>query len=516
MKLIPTILCGGAGSRLWPLSRESHPKPFIRHPDGQSLLQKAWLRGAVLPNVTEMITVTDRELFLKSQDDYREIADSAPLNLPNSYILEPCGRHTAPAIAAAALQVAENHGEDALMLVLAADHLIADQSAFSEAVSQAAQLAQQGKLVTFGIQPEAPETGYGYIEANLNSPLPQAGEALGERVGKGERVNGVAGYSVIRFVEKPSLEKAQEYLESGSYLWNSGMFCFSAGSLLCEMEQHCPATLTAARICMAQSRKTEGKGFAQLELSLDTFDQIPEGSIDYAVMEKSRNVAVVPCNIGWCDIGSGSAMDDFIVRFKETRTLQMSQTAPAPPIAATLIDALPGTLLSTADASPEQQTHEVSIEMLSLYHAEHLLNVADSFGAGWLDRRKEVLRLQFHLVTIFSNAAADEFWLSIPGEEKKIALSPIRVGSPVAGQRHPQISWSAQSRFVVDEIIELPEWAMSSSKFELLAGVADKEMKIGVIYVAEASNDLKQLNTSSAQSLHEFADSSASAKLLRL
>lgn len=487
MKLIPTILCGGAGSRLWPLSRESHPKPFIRHPDGQSLIQKAWLRGAVLPNVTEMITVTDRDLFLKSQEEYREIADSAPLNLPNSYILEPCGRHTAPAIAAAALQVAKNHGEDALMLVLAADHLISDQSAFAEAVSQAAQLAQQGKLVTFGIQPETPETGYGYIEADLNYPL------FG-----GEGNVDWAGFPVLRFVEKPSLEKAQEYLESGSYLWNSGMLCFSAGSLLCEMEQHCQATLTAARICMAQSRKTEGKGFAQLELSLETFDQIPDGSIDYAVMEKSRNVAVVPCNIGWSDIGSGSAMDDFIVRFKETRTLQMSQTAPAHPIAAALINALPGTLLSTADASPEQQTHEVSIEMLSLYHAEHVLNVADSFGAGWLDRRKEMLRLQFHLVTVFSNATADEFWLSIPGEEKKIALSPIRVGSPVAGQKHPQISWPAQRRFVVDELIELPEWAMSSSKFELLAGVADKEIKIGVIYVAEASNDLKQQSTSLA------------------
>src|SRR5512135_2627040 len=126
MKLITTILCGGPGSRLWPVSRELHPKPFIRLADGQSLLQKAWLRGALLPNVTEVLTVTNRDLFFKTEDEFREIANSAPSGLPNSFILEPFGRNTAPAIAAAALQVAEVHGEQALLLVLAADHLIAD------------------------------------------------------------------------------------------------------------------------------------------------------------------------------------------------------------------------------------------------------------------------------------------------------------------------------------------------------------------------------------------------------
>lgn len=299
MKLIPTILCGGAGSRLWPVSRELHPKPFIRLADGQSLLQKAWLRGAVLPNVTEVLTVTNRELFFKTEDEYREVANNAPSGLPNSYILEPFGRNTAPAIAAAALHVAETHGEDALMLVLAADHLIADQAAFAQAVAQAVQLAQQGKLVTFGIQPDAPETGYGYIEADLNSPL-HGGDRQGER----------AGFPVLRFVEKPNLEKAQEYLNSGRYLWNSGMFCFSAAAMLREMEQHCPEILAATRACMAQSRKAEGKCFSQVDLDPETFDQAPDDSIDYAVMEKSSNVVVVPCSIGWSDIGSWSALGD--------------------------------------------------------------------------------------------------------------------------------------------------------------------------------------------------------------
>jgi len=285
MKLISTILCGGAGSRLWPVSRELHPKPFIRLADGQSLLQKAWLRGAVLPGVAETLTITNRELFFKTEDEYREVAN-IPCNqeLVNRFILEPLGRNTAPAIAAAALQVAATHGEQACLLVLAADHLIADQAAFADAVGQAMELAALGKLVTFGIRPDMPETGYGYIEAD--------------------------GYEVKRFVEKPDLERAQEYVASGRYLWNSGMFCFQAGVMLREMQQHCPIILEATRVCIAQSRSAEGKGFSQLELDAALFKQVQDESIDYAVMEKSRNVAVVSCDIGWSDIGSWTALGD--------------------------------------------------------------------------------------------------------------------------------------------------------------------------------------------------------------
>ena len=284
MQLIPTILCGGAGSRLWPVSRELHPKPFIRLADGQSLLQKAYLRGAALTDVTEILTVTKRDLLFMTADEYKEVIAVADKPLSNSFILEPFGRNTAPAIAAATLQVAATHGDDALLLVLAADHLIADQPAFAQAVAQAKQLAAQGKIVTFGIRPEAPETGYGYIEAD--------------------------GNTVLRFVEKPSLKNAQEYLNSGRYLWNSGMFCFSAGVMLREMEQYCPNILAATRACMVQSRKTTGTDFAQIELNPDIFDQVPDDSIDYAVMEKSKNIAVVSCSIGWSDIGSWNALGD--------------------------------------------------------------------------------------------------------------------------------------------------------------------------------------------------------------
>jgi mannose-1-phosphate guanylyltransferase/mannose-6-phosphate isomerase len=284
MKLIPTILCGGAGSRLWPVSRELHPKPFIRLEDGQSLLQKAWLRGVSLPDVAETLTVTNRELFFKTKDEYREVAGPDYKDLANSFILEPFGRNTAPAIAAAALQVAASHSDDALLLVLAADHLITDQRAFALAVAEAMRLAAQGKLVTFGIRPESPETGYGYIEAD--------------------------GNKVVRFVEKPSLELAREYVESGNYLWNSGMFCFSAGTILREMQLHCPEILAATRSCLELSGLVGGKGHTQIELEQQSFARVPDDSIDYAVMEKSRNVAVVPCNIGWSDIGSWNAVGE--------------------------------------------------------------------------------------------------------------------------------------------------------------------------------------------------------------
>lgn len=283
MKLIPTVLCGGAGSRLWPVSRELHPKPFIRLSDGQTLLQKALLRGASLPEVAEILIVTNRELFFKTDDELRKVnrARKAPF-----YILEPFGRNTAAATAASALRVAAAHGDDAVLLILAADHLISNQEAFVQAVEQAILLAGEGRLVTFGIRPDSPETGYGYIEAE--------------------------GNTVVRFVEKPSAEKAREYLESKRFFWNSGMFCFTAGTMLREMKAHCPDILSAVALCMERSRKLEGADSARLELDPETFEQVPEVSLDYAIMEKSCCVAVVPCDIGWSDIGSWSALGDLV------------------------------------------------------------------------------------------------------------------------------------------------------------------------------------------------------------
>jgi mannose-1-phosphate guanylyltransferase/mannose-6-phosphate isomerase len=279
--IIPVILCGGSGSRLWPVSRELHPKPFIRLHDGQSLLQKAYLRGTSLPGVSHLITVTNRELFFKTQDEFNEVRTS---KIPDSYILEPFGRNTAAAIASAAIHAKKLHGDDAILLVLPADHLITDHEAFTRAVLEAVELAKAGKLVTFGIKPDGPETGYGYIEAK--------------------------GNEVMRFVEKPSLEKAQEYLASGRFYWNSGIFCFTAGAMLHEMQAHCPDILESTKRCIEHSRGATGEAYSQLELNADLFKAVPDDSIDYAVMEKSNQVAVVPCKIGWSDIGSWVALGD--------------------------------------------------------------------------------------------------------------------------------------------------------------------------------------------------------------
>ncbi|GAA0793482.1 mannose-1-phosphate guanylyltransferase/mannose-6-phosphate isomerase [Cupriavidus gilardii] len=279
--MVPIILCGGAGSRLWPVSRELHPKPFIRLSDGQSLLQKAFLRAAALPGVAEILTVTNRELFFKTEDEFRAVNEQ---HCATSYILEPLGRNTAAAVAAASLRVAQTHGDDTVMLVLAADHLIADQDAFRDAVQQAEALAREGRIVTFGIHPESPETGYGYIEAD--------------------------GNKVLRFVEKPSLEKAREYLASQRFLWNSGMFCFTAGAMLRELKEHAPDILEATEASLARSRVATAKGWTQVELASESFAAVPEDSIDYAVMEKCTRAAVVPCSIGWSDIGSWAALSE--------------------------------------------------------------------------------------------------------------------------------------------------------------------------------------------------------------
>jgi mannose-1-phosphate guanylyltransferase / mannose-6-phosphate isomerase len=279
--LIPVILSGGVGSRLWPVSREQNPKQFIRLTNGQSLLQGAYLRAVQLNGVKSLITVTNSQFLHQTRKEFEELHGPAA-NI--SYILEPFGRNTAPAIAAAAIQALSVNGPDAVLLVLAADHMITKTDAFQSAVMKAIELAQSGKLVTFGIHPQAPETGYGYIEAE--------------------------GNLVIRFVEKPSLESAKEYLNSGTFLWNSGIFCFKATTLIAEMSEHCPTVLAGIKKCMNDAKVENTEGSNNIWLDGIDFNHVPDISIDYAVMEKSSQVAVIPCDIGWSDIGSWLALAD--------------------------------------------------------------------------------------------------------------------------------------------------------------------------------------------------------------
>lgn len=279
--LIPVILCGGTGSRLWPVSRELHPKPFIRLRDNLSLLQEAFIRAASRKDTSEALIVTNRDLYYKVDEELNEVNSR---HLKTSYILEPAAKNTAAAISAAALFAAATVGLDVIFLVLPADHLIMDMAAFHVAIDSAVLFAKAGKLVTFGIQPTAPATGYGYIESE--------------------------GNTVCRFIEKPPLEAAREYVSSGRYLWNSGIFCFTPRSLLREMELHCPDIVTPVRHCIQSSWKASLEELNPLYLSAEAFSHIPSESIDYAVMEKSANAAVIPCDIGWRDIGSWDALGD--------------------------------------------------------------------------------------------------------------------------------------------------------------------------------------------------------------
>lgn len=283
--LIPCIISGGAGTRLWPVSREAMPKPFMRLRDGESLLQKTFNRAVSLPGVGRLLTVTNREVYFRTVDDYRQLNKT---RVDLDFILEPFGRNTAPAIAAAALHVARLYGEDAQLLVLPADHLIADVPAFTRAVQAAQRLAEQGWLVTFGILPTKAETGFGYIEK---------GQALGDE-----------GFEVQRFVEKPDQATAQRYLDGGLHLWNAGMFCMRVDSLLKQLGEHAADVLAAVDHCLAVSPGKEGNHELQIELDPESFALAPDISIDYALMERSVKVAVVPCEMGWNDIGSWQAV----------------------------------------------------------------------------------------------------------------------------------------------------------------------------------------------------------------
>lgn len=275
LPIVPVILSGGSGTRLWPVSREAYPKQFLPLVGEDTMLQATWKRVAQIAGAAPIVVANQEHRFMAAEQ-LRECNVT-----PQALILEPIGRNTAPAIAIAALQAMAN-GDDALLLVLPSDHVVRDEKAFHEAVKQAAAAAQTGKLVTFGIVPTAPETGYGYIKA---------------AAGQGVR-------AVERFVEKPNLETAEQYVRSGEYFWNSGMFLFKASRYLAELEALQPAILAASRAALDKASRDSDF----IRLDADAFAASPNDSIDYAVMEKTADAAVVPLDAGWNDVGSWSAL----------------------------------------------------------------------------------------------------------------------------------------------------------------------------------------------------------------
>jgi mannose-1-phosphate guanylyltransferase len=298
MALVPIILSGGAGARLWPLSREAAPKPFLPLPadgvDGDTLLARTFLRAATLPHLAGIVTVTNREYYFQTRDTYGSAGVSPPARI--AYLLEPFGRNTGAAVALGALYVRAAFGPDATLLVLPADHLIYDRAAFAEAALRAAALAHEGFLTTFGIAPTGPETGYGYLELGEALTVPSA-------------------FRARRFIEKPPLGDAQRYATDARYVWNSGMFCFTAAAVLKAFERHAPALLEAVRAVWRPL--SEHLSDTMLEIDPALFTPVPNVSFDVAVMEKASEVAVVRAGFDWSDVGSWQAISELLARDEE-------------------------------------------------------------------------------------------------------------------------------------------------------------------------------------------------------
>lgn len=417
-QVVPVILSGGAGTRLWPVSREGHPKPFMKLPDGHTLLGRTVQRAARTATARKILLVTNRDYYFISKDEVGRTLGTAS-GLGAGYLLEPVGRNTAAAIAAAAHWVSDNVSPDAVMLVLPADHLISPIEEFLHEVQEAAQLAAQGKLVTFGIRPTAPETGYGYIEAGPELP-------------------GAAARQVKRFVEKPDAATARAYLESGNFLWNSGMFCMRADTLLQELDEHRPQLAQSMAQCWAQVAEDSKAQFT--ELPAECFGQAESISIDYAVMEPSRNLVVLPTAFSWDDIGSWSAVaglvpqdergnrvhgDSVLVDCDDCFVRAEDRMIAAVGLRGVMVVDTPDALL-VADASSAQQVKEVVAQLKLRGHDSYRLHrtvtrpwgtyTVLEDGTGYKIKRIEVkpgaaLSLQMH-------HHRSEHWIVVSGTAK--------------------------------------------------------------------------------------------------
>jgi mannose-1-phosphate guanylyltransferase len=444
MALVPIILSGGAGTRLWPLSREATPKPFMSLPGdgapGASLLTRTFARAAALTDVAALLTITHRDFYFDTRDAYAQCGLAMPPRM--LYLLEPFGRNTAAAVALGALYVQTTSGKDANLLVLPADHLIQDAAAFQDAVGRAVLLAQDGWLATFGIQPTSPETGYGYLEL-------------------GDALSAADTFRVRRFVEKPPLADAQRYV-AGGFLWNAGMFCFTVERVLDAFARHAPTVLAAAERVWAPLRDSGDAPFLEIDATL--FDSMPEISFDFAVMEKTADAAVVRGAFDWSDIGSWQAISELAtpdangnrgqgqrvaVDTRDTYVYAQERVVATVGVKGLVIVDTPDATL-VASREQLQRVREVVAELKARGHDAYRLHktVARPWGAytvlqegpGFKIKRIEVkprasLSLQMH-------RRRSEHWVVVSGEaqvqngERSYALSPNESSFIPSGTRH--------------------------------------------------------------------------------
>jgi mannose-1-phosphate guanylyltransferase len=398
--ILPVILSGGSGTRLWPVSREASPKPFMKVGDGLSLLQSTFDRAKSVAGTGEVVTVTNREYCHKTRDEY------GPAGATGTFILEPAGRNTAPAIAVAALHAAESQGEGCVMLVMAADHLIQDPKAFAADVASAEKIALAGRLVTFGISPVRPETGYGYIE--VGNPL-----------------DALPGFDVARFVEKPYLEVAEKYVSSGYYLWNCGIFCFTVRAFLDALGNVQPGLLEAARACWSASRARVDPSARIVDLDAASFEQLPDISVDFAVMERARNVAVVKAAFGWSDIGSWSAIHDALGSDASGNTV--------------VGDAILMDVERTYVQSEDRVVAAVGVKNLIVVDTPDALLVADRDHAQDVKKVVEKLRAREHETTKLHRTASrpwGSYTILDQGNGFKIKRIVVKPGRSLSLQMH--------------------------------------------------------------------------------
>ena len=443
-KLVPVILSGGSGSRLWPVSRKLHPKPFMRLPDDETLMAKTYLRAVELPGVEDVLTVTNRDLYFRTRDEFTSIGRD---DIRQHYLLEPVGRNTAPAMAAAALHLQQKYGPDVSMLVMPADHLVSDSEAFREAVQAATRLAISERVVTFGIQPTHPETGFGYINA-----------------AKSERLCGGAGFAVNRFVEKPDLATAEEYVTSGDYYWNAGIFCMTAGTLLQELETHQPEMLAQVKATLQASETLVSGDVEQIELDQDSFSQVADISIDYAVMEKSAQVAVVPCDPGWSDIGSWTAFSEIMPEDEGGNRLigdvialdTQNTTVHSPDILTATVGVQDLVVVHTSDAvliahkDSAQQVKDVVAELGRTGHQAHLVHKTVHRPWGTYTTLEEGERFKIKRIVVKPGQSLSlqlhhhrsEHWVVVSGmarvvnDERELLLAPNESTFIPAGHQH--------------------------------------------------------------------------------